>query len=633
MQRTTEVALPTLRVVPNPYVGSYGRVESIGWTLPVDDTHYRIYTAGRVREKGVFLPKGIGAATNRKRWADMTPEERREFPGDWEAQVGQGAITFHSDEHLATSDQGILMLRRMLQQPGQCRGARRGSDRRQLRSRRAADRLRGRQLRRRRLIGCRHDRPEARRGLSAAAIMDDRRSLPIALLRAREAVMAYFRPHHRKGGITEQQWRVIRVLYLDGEMDARRWRSAATCWRPACRASSRTSRPPAYLVRRPATAIRASSLMSLSPKGTAIVTGAAPFLDRIHREIARRFGPARVGELLALLDELERALADPPSAARRQKKSGEEAANDHQAPACGLGRPFPAAVRDVGEAQARYDPGVSDSEIKLGQTAPYSGPVSAYGTFGRASVAYFAMINEQGGVNGRKITLLTADDGFSPPKAVEQVRKLVEADGVFAMFAPVGTATNVAVRKYLNDRKVPQLLLQSGISKFNDPKNFPWSLSGLPNYETEVKAFAKHILAVRPQGKVAILYQNDDFGKEYLAGLKDGLGARAKEMIAGEQSFELTDPTVESQVIALRGSGADVLLIVATQKQTVQALRKAHRSRLASAVADRLPCGLDHAHLCPGRPRSLDRRGVVVGLHRSVGSRAQAEPDVQAYVA
>jgi branched-chain amino acid transport system substrate-binding protein len=152
----------------------------------------------------------------------------------------------------------------------------------------------------------------------------------------------------------------------------------------------------------------------------------------------------------------------------------------------------------------------------------------------------------------------------------------VEEDGVLLMFAPVGTSTNVAVRKYLNDRRIPQLLLQSGISKFNDPKNFPWSLSGLPNYETEVRAFAKHILATRPQGKVAILYQNDDFGKEYLSGLREGLGERAKQMIVGEQSFELTDPTVESQVIGLRGSGADVLLIVATQKQTVQALRKAH---------------------------------------------------------
>ena len=294
---------------------------------------------------------------------------------------------------------------------------------------------------------------------------------------------------------------------------------------------------------------------------------------------------------------------------------------------------FPLLSATSARAQARTDPGVSDTEIKLGQTAPYSGPVSAYGTFGRASVAYFAMINEQGGVNGRKITLLTADDGFSPPKAVEQVRKLVEADGVFAMFAPVGTATNVAVRKYLNDRKVPQLFLQSGISKFNDPKNFPWSLSGLPNYDTEVRAFARHILTARPHGKVAILYQNDDFGKEYVAGLKEGLGAHAKEMTAGEQSFELTDPTVESQVIALRGSGADVLLIVATQKQTVQALRKAH------------DLGWHPLSLIAFPAASITRTYVPAGLEASTGAvsssvftdpsdpELQDDADVKAYIA
>jgi ABC-type branched-subunit amino acid transport system substrate-binding protein len=286
---------------------------------------------------------------------------------------------------------------------------------------------------------------------------------------------------------------------------------------------------------------------------------------------------------------------------------------------------------DLARAQGRNDPGVSDTEIKLGQTAPYSGPVSAYGTFGRASVAYFAMINEAGGVNGRKINLLVADDGFSPPKAVEQVRKLVEADGVFAMFAPVGTATNIAIRKYLNDRKVPQLLLQSGISKFNDPKNYPWSLSGLPSYETEVKAFAKHILAAKPQGKVAILYQNDDFGKEYLHGLKEGLGTRAKQMIVGEQSFELTDPTVESQVISLRGTGADVLLIVATQKQTVQALRKAHDLDWRPLPLIAFPAA------------SITRTYIPAGIEASKGAvsssvftdpsdpELQNDPDVQAY--
>ncbi|MBN9086130.1 MAG: ABC transporter substrate-binding protein [Reyranella sp.] len=284
-------------------------------------------------------------------------------------------------------------------------------------------------------------------------------------------------------------------------------------------------------------------------------------------------------------------------------------------------------------AQGKLDPGISDTEIKLGQTAPYSGPLSAYSTFGRASLAYFAMINEQGGVDGRKITLVTADDGFSPPKTVEQVRRLVEADGVFALHAPVGSATNLSVRKYLNDRKVPQLWLQSGVSKFNDPKNFPWSLSGLPNYDTEVHAFAKHILSVRPNGKVAILYQNDDFGKEYLAGLKEGLGARAKDMMVGEQSFEVTDPTVESQVIALRGSGADVLVIVATQKQTVQALRKAQ------------DLGWKPLPLVAFPAASITRTYVPAGLDASTGAVSsavavdpsdpdmQSDPGVQAYVA
>jgi len=284
-------------------------------------------------------------------------------------------------------------------------------------------------------------------------------------------------------------------------------------------------------------------------------------------------------------------------------------------------------------AQVIDESGVSDDEIVLGQTAPYSGPLSAYGTFGRASVAYFAMINEEGGVNGRKIRLITADDGFSPPRTVEQVRKLVEADHVFALFAPVGTATNLSVRKYLNDRKVPQLWLQSGISKFNDPRTYPWSLSGLPNYDTEIRAFAKHILAARPQGKVAILYQNDDFGKEYLSGLRSGLGERAEETLAGGQSFEVTDPTVESQVIALHGSGADVLVIVATQKQTVQAMRKARDLGWRPLTLVAFPAA------------SITRTYLPAGLDASTGAVSsavvidpsdpdlQSSPDVQAYLA
>jgi ABC-type branched-subunit amino acid transport system substrate-binding protein len=275
------------------------------------------------------------------------------------------------------------------------------------------------------------------------------------------------------------------------------------------------------------------------------------------------------------------------------------------------------------KTQSKSDPGVTDNEIKLGQTAPDSGPLSAYSTFGRASAAYFTMINEQGGVNGRKVNLTVADDAFSPPKTVEQVRKLVEADGVFALHAPVGSATNLSVRKYLNDRQVPQLWLQSGVSKFNDPKNFPWSLSGLPNYETEVRAFAKHILMAKPNGKVAILYQNDDFGKEYVTGMRRHLGARAKEIMVGEQSFEVTDPTVESQVIALRGTGADVMLIVATQKQTVQALRKARDLDWKPLSLIAFPAA------------SITRTYVPAGLDASTGAVSSAvvidpsDPDVR----
>ncbi|HEY8067756.1 MAG TPA: ABC transporter substrate-binding protein [Burkholderiales bacterium] len=230
----------------------------------------------------------------------------------------------------------------------------------------------------------------------------------------------------------------------------------------------------------------------------------------------------------------------------------------------------------LAHSQKNYDPGVSDTEIRLGQTTPYSGPLSAYGTFGRAGVAYFNKINAEGGVNGRKLTLLTVDDGFSPPKTVEQTRKLIERDEVFFMFAPVGTATNLAVQKYLNAKKVPQLFLQSGIPHWNDPVNFPYSMSGLPNYGTEVKAFTKYILANKPDARVAILYQNDDFGKEYLKGLKENLGAAAEKTVVGVASFELTDPTVTSQVISLQASGANVFLIAATQKQTAQALRQAY---------------------------------------------------------
>jgi ABC-type branched-subunit amino acid transport system substrate-binding protein len=225
-------------------------------------------------------------------------------------------------------------------------------------------------------------------------------------------------------------------------------------------------------------------------------------------------------------------------------------------------------------AQTPETPGVTATEIKLGQTVPLSGPVSVYATFSRASLAYFAMVNDRGGINGRKVTLLSVDDGFSPPKAVEQTRRLVESDGVFAIFAPVGSAPSAATQKYLNTQKVPQLLIQSGLARWNNPKEFPWSMSGLLNYEVEAATYGKYILEHMPQARIAVLYQSDDFGLGYLNGLKAGLGSRAADMIVSTQSFQLSDPTVDSQTLSLAASKADVLLIAATTKQTVQALKK-----------------------------------------------------------
>jgi branched-chain amino acid transport system substrate-binding protein len=225
-------------------------------------------------------------------------------------------------------------------------------------------------------------------------------------------------------------------------------------------------------------------------------------------------------------------------------------------------------------AQTPDTPGVTATEIKLGQTVPLSGPVSAYATFSRASLAYFAMVNDRGGIDGRKVTLISVDDGFSPPKTVEQTRKLVESDGVFAIFAPVGSAPSAATQKYLNTQKVPQMLIQSGLARWNNPKEFPWSMSGLLNYEVEAATYGKYILEHMPQARIAVLYQSDDFGLGYLNGLKAGLGGRAPDMIVSTQSFQLSDPTVDSQTLTLAASKADVLLIAATTKQTVQALKK-----------------------------------------------------------
>jgi ABC-type branched-subunit amino acid transport system substrate-binding protein len=226
-------------------------------------------------------------------------------------------------------------------------------------------------------------------------------------------------------------------------------------------------------------------------------------------------------------------------------------------------------------AEKSYGPGVTDGEIRIGQTMPYSGPLSAFGTIGRAEVAYFEMVNAKGGVNGRKIRLLSLDDGYSPPKTIEQTRKLVESDEVLLLFSSFGTPPNTAAMKYLNSKKVPQLLIAATGMKWGDPKNFPWTMAFLPSQKTGTAGYVRHLLKTRADAKIGVLYQNDDFGKDYLKALKDHLGDKAS-MIVAEASYESTDPSVDSQIATLKGSGADTLFSFASPKFAAQSIRKAH---------------------------------------------------------
>jgi branched-chain amino acid transport system substrate-binding protein len=226
-------------------------------------------------------------------------------------------------------------------------------------------------------------------------------------------------------------------------------------------------------------------------------------------------------------------------------------------------------------AAGQYGPGASDTEIKIGNTMPYSGPASSYGIIGKVDAAYFAMINAQGGINGRKVDFISRDDSYSPPKTVELVRQMVEQDKVLLMFNTLGTPPNMAIHGYLNDHKVPQLFPATGADQWNDPKHFPWTMLWLPSYSTESHIYARYILKNLPNAKIAVLYQNDDYGKDYLNGLRDGLGAKAN-MIVATQSYETSDPTVDSQIVALQASGADVLLIAAIPKFAAQAIRKTY---------------------------------------------------------
>src|SRR5438270_3095958 len=226
-------------------------------------------------------------------------------------------------------------------------------------------------------------------------------------------------------------------------------------------------------------------------------------------------------------------------------------------------------------AQKKYDTGATDTEIKIGNIMPYSGPASAYGVIGKTEEAYFKKINAEGGINGRKINFISYDDGYSPPKAVEQVRKLVESDEVLLVFNSLGTPSNSAIQKYLNAKKVPQLFVATGATKWNDPKNFPWTMGWQPSYQSEARIYAKYLIKEKPDAKIAILYQNDDFGKDYLKGLKDGLGAKAS-MIIAEESYETTEPTIDNHIVKLKSTGADVFLNIATPKFAAQAIKKVH---------------------------------------------------------
>src|SRR6185369_16198143 len=252
-------------------------------------------------------------------------------------------------------------------------------------------------------------------------------------------------------------------------------------------------------------------------------------------------------------------------------------------------------------AQKKYDPGASDTEIKVGNTNPYSGPASAYGAIGKSIAAYIKMVNEQGGVNGRKVNFISYDDGYSPPKTVEMARKLVEQDQVLFLFQTLGTPSNTAIQKYMNSKKVPQLFVATGATKWGDPKNFPWTMGWQPNYQSEGRIYAEYLLKNHPKGKIGILYQNDDYGKDYVKGLKDGLNGKLP--IVSELPYETSDPTVDSQIINLKASGADVFFNVTTPKFAAQAIKKSQEigwkpvhllNNVSNSVGSVLkPAGLD----------------------------------------
>jgi branched-chain amino acid transport system substrate-binding protein len=271
----------------------------------------------------------------------------------------------------------------------------------------------------------------------------------------------------------------------------------------------------------------------------------------------------------------------------------------------GAGMLLASAFPLVSHAQKKYDPGASDTEIKLGNLNPYSGPASAYGTVGKAMQAYFDKVNATGGINGRKINFMTLDDAYNPAKSVEQTRKLVEQDEVLLMFGSLGTAQNIAVQRYLNAKKIPQLFINTGATRFGDPKTNPWTMGWQPTYQAEGRLYAKHILQTKPNAKIGVLMQNDDFGKDYMKGLLDGLGDKAKTMVTQHLTYEVSDPTIDSQMVTLKSAGCDVFVSITTPKFAAQAIRKAAEigwkptqylvsvSQSASSVLK--PAGLENA--------------------------------------
>jgi branched-chain amino acid transport system substrate-binding protein len=276
-------------------------------------------------------------------------------------------------------------------------------------------------------------------------------------------------------------------------------------------------------------------------------------------------------------------------------------------------------------AQKQYDTGATDTEIKLGNTMPYSGPASAYGVIGKTEEAYFKMINEQGGINGRKINFISYDDSYSPPKAVEQARKLVESDEVLLLFGPLGTPSNTAIEKYLNAKKVPQLFVATGATKFGDEKDFPWTMGWQPPYQSEGRIYAKYLLKEKPDAKIAVLYQNDDFGKDLLKGLKDGLGDRASSMIVAEESYEVSEPSIDSHIVKLKSSGADVFFSMTTPKFSAQSIKKVaeiewkpmyFQSNVGASVGSVLqPAGFENA------------QGILSAAYAKDGADAQWDND------